>query len=121
MRRFIWLALGLLALALVAVGSVAASSNLGGTGLLPNSGGAAPLGATPTGTPPVCGWSFVASPNHGTSGNILHAAAAISANDIWAVGQYVDDTSFKTQTLTQHWDGTAWTIVPSPNLGPSYS
>ncbi|HLJ82111.1 MAG TPA: hypothetical protein VKT52_11525, partial [Ktedonobacterales bacterium] len=34
---------------------------------------------------------------------------AISANDIWAVGS---DTSI---TLAEHWNGTAWSIVPTPN------
>src|SRR5262249_13529523 len=37
--------------------------------------------------------------------------AAVSANDIWAVGR--NDT----ETLTEHWDGTSWKIVNSPNPG----
>ena len=35
----------------------------------------------------------------------------INVNDIWAVG-YADY-----QTLTEHWDGFQWSIVPSPNVG----
>ncbi|HUS13889.1 MAG TPA: S-layer homology domain-containing protein, partial [Chloroflexia bacterium] len=38
-------------------------------------------------------------------------------SDAWAVGGYEDGTVY--QTLTQHWDGTAWTVVPSPNPGSS--
>jgi hypothetical protein len=34
--------------------------------------------------------------------------AATAATDAWAVG-------FTGATLTVHWDGTAWTQVPSPN------
>ncbi|MGH7357941.1 MAG: hypothetical protein ACREJR_03895, partial [Candidatus Rokuibacteriota bacterium] len=31
----------------------------------------------------------------------------------WAVGFF--DPGFELRTMTQHWDGTSWTIVPSPN------
>jgi hypothetical protein len=57
-------------------------------------------------------WSVVSSPNVGTQSE-LHAVASISANDVWAVGQGSNATSF--QTLTEHWNGTAWSVVPSPN------
>jgi hypothetical protein len=57
------------------------------------------------------GWSVVASPNDGDSGTRLFAVDAASANDIWAVGdsQHGPDV----RGLTEHWDGTAWTIVPN--------
>ena len=42
---------------------------------------------------------------------------AISAQDVWAVGQQEIDTGGKSHTLTMHWDGTQWSVVPSPN-GP---
>ena len=38
----------------------------------------------------------------------------ISTSDIWAVGHYNNPRS---QTLTEHWDGTSWSIVPSVNPG----
>jgi len=41
--------------------------------------------------------------------------AALSTNDVWAVGTY--GTISLPQTLTEHWDGSAWSIVPSPNMG----
>src|SRR5262249_36987869 len=41
----------------------------------------------------------------------LEGIAAISANDIWAVGV----TS--SGTLTEHWDGKNWKIVASPSPG----
>ncbi|MFL5733431.1 MAG: hypothetical protein ACJ78Q_09525, partial [Chloroflexia bacterium] len=69
--------------------------------------------ATPTATPGCPGgWSVVLSPNAGSSGNYLWDLAAISAADIWAVGYYSDTLN---QTLTMHWDGAGWSIVPSPN------
>ena len=88
--------------------------------------------ATPTSTPtavatqtpvPACGdaWRLVESANVGGDNtyNSFYAVSAVSANDIWAVGAH--DTVFgRTQpeggvevTLTEHWDGTQWTIVPS--------
>ena len=38
----------------------------------------------------------------------LLGLAAISANDLWAVGMYYTGNS--PNVLAQHWDGTAWTI-----------
>jgi hypothetical protein len=39
----------------------------------------------------------------------------VSANDIWAVGLIYQGTIAR--TLIEHWNGTAWSIVPSPNVG----
>ncbi len=59
-------------------------------------------------------WSVVPSPNIGPMDQ-LRAVTAVSANDVWAVG-FAAPTSFANpQTLILHWDGTSWTIVPSPN------
>jgi hypothetical protein len=38
----------------------------------------------------------------------------VSANDVWAVGQYTT-ADFVVHTLVQHWNGGGWSIVPSPN------
>jgi len=59
-------------------------------------------------------WSFVPSPNSsGSNGNYLLGVAAISAGDVWAVGE--DDNAGK--ALIEHWDGTSWSIVSSPTIG----
>src|SRR5437667_5332286 len=58
-------------------------------------------------------WSVVPSPNVAGNSNILEAISVVSANDIWAVG-YSTDSNFNIFTLTLHWDGTSWDIVPSP-------
>jgi len=42
----------------------------------------------------------------------LDAVAATSATDAWAVGNY--SSASASGTLILHWDGTAWTQVPSP-------
>ncbi|MGI8587363.1 MAG: S-layer homology domain-containing protein [Chloroflexia bacterium] len=61
-------------------------------------------------------WSIVPSPNPGSADNLLWGVSALSGGDIWAVGYYLN-LSNAPQTLAEHWDGTAWSIVPSPNPG----
>jgi hypothetical protein len=58
------------------------------------------------------------SPNpSSTQGNVLSGTTAISANDVWAVGAWTYSAPYD-QTLAEHWDGTAWTTVPTPNPSP---
>src|SRR5262249_55607092 len=38
---------------------------------------------------------------------------AVSASDVWAVGLTQASQFGPTQTLTLHWDGTSWSVVPS--------
>jgi hypothetical protein len=49
----------------------------------------------------------------------LSGISALSANDIWAVGNYSTLTGVvrDVYTLTMHWNGTAWSVLPSPNPG----
>ncbi|MGH2517975.1 MAG: hypothetical protein ACRDHP_20220 [Ktedonobacterales bacterium] len=59
-------------------------------------------------------WSVIASPNTSPNQNYLYAVSAVSANDVWAVGYYVSNaTGSPEQTLTEHWNGTTWSVVPS--------
>jgi hypothetical protein len=62
-------------------------------------------------------WSIVASPNPNPGGaSTLQGIAAISANDIWAVGAFGGTSAVPSEfTLTEHWDGTNWSIIPSPS------
>jgi hypothetical protein len=64
-------------------------------------------------------WTRYPSPNIGANYNYLAEISAISANDIWAVGYAGDVGGGVARTLTTHWDGTAWTLVLSPNTPPS--
>ena len=59
-------------------------------------------------------WKMVKSPNVGTENSVLQGVAASSANDVWAVGYYLDSSNIP-HTLTEHWNGTSWSIVTSPN------
>jgi hypothetical protein len=61
-------------------------------------------------------WSQVPSPNPGSSYNLLNGVDAVSPTDIWAVGQYSDE-DYNDHTLTIHWNGSAWSEVPSPSPG----
>lgn len=65
-------------------------------------------------------WSTVASPSVGSFSNILQSVRAVSANDIWAVGYSSNANTFTpTKTLTEHWNGTSWSVIASPNVGKS--
>jgi hypothetical protein len=59
-------------------------------------------------------WSRVASPNPGSQFNDLQAVSAASAGDIQAAGNQLGPDLPYT-TLTEHWNGTAWSAVASPN------
>jgi len=48
----------------------------------------------------------------------LNAVAAVASNDVWAVGYYCPGTAC--QTLIEHWNGTQWSVVSSPNR-PGYN
>jgi hypothetical protein len=73
----------------------------------------------PTATPPPKGWNVVASPPVDSEGN-LTALAALSASDAWAVGQYEAPDSLQ-RTLIEHWNGSKWTQVVSPNLSHRFN
>lgn len=59
-------------------------------------------------------WSFVYSPSPGNASNAFNYVDALTANDVWAVG-YSYSTGNGWRTLIEHWNGTQWIIVPSPN------
>ena len=58
-------------------------------------------------------WSII--PNPAPISCCFRGITALSANDVWVVG----DISFW-HTLIVHWDGKRWSVVPSPNPGNPY-
>ncbi len=60
------------------------------------------------------GWSYIASPNVGTGSNFLYSIAAISASNVWAVGEYGNGNG--SSTLVEHWNGKQWSVVASPDV-----
>ena len=71
-------------------------------------------------------WTVVPSPNVGgpdtqTISNQLRGVIAVSANDVWAFGDTDDFGPSKIKNLVLHWNGTAWSIVPSPDPNPRHT
>jgi hypothetical protein len=69
-------------------------------------------------------WKSVATPNVGEGTNKLNAVLALAPNDVWAVGfstPVAPPKQAATLTLIEHFDGTNWAVVPSPNVGPDSS
>ena len=66
-------------------------------------------------------WSIIASPNAaGATDSRLFAVSCVGALDCTAVGYATVSGSDK--TLVEHWNGTAWSIVASPNAaGATFS
>lgn len=66
-------------------------------------------------------WTIASAPTAGGGfNNFLNDVVCNSASDCWAAGRYFGSTSppgYK--TLLEHWDGTVWSIVASPNGDPS--
>ena len=67
-------------------------------------------------------WSIFpapAIPNLSTQANVvnsrLHSIDAFAADDIWAVGTYIDATTDRSRPLAIHYDGVQWNFVPTPN------
>jgi len=61
-------------------------------------------------------WTQVPSPSPSAPDNQLFAVHMTSATDGWAVGLGSGSLGADV-TLVLHWDGTAWTQVPSPTPG----
>jgi hypothetical protein len=65
-------------------------------------------------------WRTVAVDDVGDDRSAFNAVDASSASHAWAVG-YIwsggGESGAVYRTMTQRWDGTRWTLVPSPNQG----
>jgi len=61
-------------------------------------------------------WSVVPSPSPGAIQNILFGVAAITDSDVWAVGGEQDANGLW-HTLTEHWDGSTWSVVNAVDAG----
>src|SRR5579863_7770418 len=81
-------------------------------------GNASPILARASDASGGCGsWQIVSSPSPGSVYNDLWGVAAISHSDAWAVGGSGINTTNTyplNSALTEHWDGTQWSVIPSP-------
>jgi hypothetical protein len=60
-------------------------------------------------------WQVISSPNGSKQVNELHGVSAVSDSDVWAVGVSYNTERTLSTSLIEHWNGTQWTVVPSPN------
>ena len=64
-------------------------------------------------------WVKVPSPNPagrgGAARSALTGVTVRTVTDAWAVGGARSGPSGQRNTLIEHWDGTSWTVVPSPD------
>jgi hypothetical protein len=59
-------------------------------------------------------WSVIRSPNTGSNANTLKGVMALSRNNAWAVGYDIDASMVGNRPLIEHWNGSQWSVVPSP-------
>jgi hypothetical protein len=58
-------------------------------------------------------WSEIPSPNVQML-NSLDGVDGTAPNDVWAVGTSTSSPNFIIHTMAMHWNGTAWSLVPTP-------
>jgi hypothetical protein len=63
-------------------------------------------------------WSIANNPQPGSQRDMLFGASALSAADVWVVGDQ-EGANGKFETLAEHWDGSNWTVIPTPDPGTS--
>ena len=62
-------------------------------------------------------WTAAEPVSPGSKNNDLTGVAVLAAGNAWAVGSYAGNDGGL--TLVEHWDGAAWSVVPSPDPGGS--
>jgi hypothetical protein len=61
-------------------------------------------------------WTAYPLPDVGSNINSLLHVSMLPSGEAWAVGYFVS-AHFKQKTLVEHFDGSAWNVVPSPSPG----
>jgi hypothetical protein len=64
-------------------------------------------------------WSAVPTPRDGMQASSFYGAAALPDGTAWAVGIHTRASGHTSLALAEHWDGHAWTVVPTPSPGAS--
>jgi hypothetical protein len=65
-------------------------------------------------------WSLVPSPNPGIEA-IFNGVSCVSSKSCVAVGTVLVEPTLQSLTLVESWNGTEWSVVPSPNPGSSFN
>ena len=63
-------------------------------------------------------WDLSSHPSASGRTQNFRAAVATGVNDVWAIGYSFDVVggAFEFRTLAQHWNGSTWTTVPTPDV-----
>jgi phosphoesterase family protein len=61
-------------------------------------------------------WTAYPLPQVGLNENTLLGVSELSEGRTWAVGYYVN-AEYAQRSLVEHWDGSSWQVIPSPNPG----
>ena len=65
-------------------------------------------------------WSVLPSPSPGTDANRLNGVSCAAADACTAVG-VTGNGNGVTASLAESWDGSRWSVVPSPSPGPGFT
>jgi hypothetical protein len=69
--------------------------------------------------PPCQSWTSTLPPSPGAGDNEFFGVTALSACNVWAVGNYHAVVGGPLLSLAEHWNGTSWKVVPTPDPGTS--
>src|SRR5262249_29153159 len=76
-------------------------------------------------TPSAGGWPGVPAARPGTHDKRIGPRPRASPPDGWGGGNHLPDAPGSnpdaTLTLAEHYDGTRWTVTPTPNAGPNFA
>jgi hypothetical protein len=66
-------------------------------------------------------WSAVTLPlpANANSNTTLSAISADGPDDVWIVGTFLDSANEQNETFSEHFNGTAWSVVPMPMVNSS--
>jgi hypothetical protein len=64
-------------------------------------------------------WNVVQSPNFGSNSTYLSKVAALSSEDVWAIGGYNIGPD-GARPISLHWDGSQWSTIQMP-YGPGFA
>jgi hypothetical protein len=65
-------------------------------------------------------WTKATIPPAGGIDSDLEGVSGVASDDVWATGEWVPKSGI-IRTLVDHWNGTSWSIVPSPSKGTDSS
>jgi hypothetical protein len=61
-------------------------------------------------------WSLVATPTASANGEAFFDVSCANSSDCWAVGTSLAGNGNPSAPLTELWDGTSWSVVPTPDV-----